>query len=43
MSIDPIKYLEKGTIDIEKLKNLIKTHPNFKSIIGTTALTEMMN
>ena len=27
------KRLEKGTMDIEKL-NLIKTHPNFKDIIG---------
>ena len=34
MGTDPIKDLEKGTIDIEKLKDLIKTHPSFKDIIG---------
>ena len=34
MGTDPIKDYEKGTIDIEKLKDLIKTHPSFKDIIG---------
>ena len=42
MGTDPIKDYEKGTIDIEKLKDLIKTHPSFKDIIGKTALSEMV-
>ena len=42
MGTDPIKDLEKGTIDIEKLKDLIKTHPSFKDIIGKTELSEMV-
>ena len=29
-------------MDIEKLKSLIKLHPNLKDIIGTTALSEMV-
>ena len=42
MGTDPIKDFEKGTIDIKKLKDLIKTHPSFKDIIGKTALSEMV-
>ena len=42
MGTDPIKDFEKGTIDIEKLKDLTKTHPSFKDIIGKTALSEMV-
>ena len=42
MGTAPIKDYEKGTIDIEKLKDLIKTHPSFKDIIGKTALSEMV-
>ena len=42
MGTDPIKDYEKGSIDIEKLKELIKTHPSFKDIIGKTALSEMI-
>ena len=42
IGVDPIKDFEKGTIDIEKLKKLIQTHPNFKDIIGKTALSEMV-
>ena len=39
---DPIKELEKGNMDVEKLKSLIKLHPNLKDIVGTTALSEMV-
>ena len=42
MGTDPIKEIEKGNMDIEKLKSLIKLHPNLKDIIGTTALSEMV-
>ena len=42
MGTAPIKDYEKGTIDIGKLKDLIKTHPSFKDIIGKTALSEMV-